>query len=67
MKATVCDCSYPYAFTKLLIFDEPTVALDPAIRHQLWRYLKQLRNAGTSILLTTHYLDEAEELSERKN
>jgi len=50
---------------QLLILDEPTVALDPHIRHQLWEYIKVLRDRGLSILLTTHYLDEAEILSDR--
>jgi ABC-type multidrug transport system ATPase subunit len=49
----------------LVIFDEPTVALDPDIRNQLWSYIKHLRNDGVSVLLTTHYLDEAEQLSDR--
>lgn len=50
---------------KLLILDEPTVALDPHVRRKLWDYIKEIRTAGTSILLTTHYLDEAEILSDR--
>lgn len=50
---------------KLLLFDEPTVALDPHIRRQLWETIKELKEAGTTIILTTHYLDEAEYLSDR--
>ncbi len=50
---------------KLLILDEPTVALDPHIRLQLWDYIKKLRDSGMTILLTTHYLDEAEALATR--
>ncbi|MGC2310568.1 MAG: ABC transporter ATP-binding protein [Candidatus Babeliaceae bacterium] len=50
---------------KLLILDEPTVALDPHIRRQLWDYIKALKNNNICILLTTHYLDEAEVLSDR--
>lgn len=50
---------------KLLILDEPTVALDPHVRRQLWDYIKQLKQTGTTVLLTTHYLDEAEYLSDR--
>lgn len=49
----------------LVILDEPTVALDPHIRRQLWEVIKQLKSQGTSVLLTTHYLDEAEALSDR--
>jgi len=48
-----------------LILDEPTVALDPQVRRALWDTLKSLRDSGMTILLTTHYIDEAEELSDR--
>lgn len=50
---------------KLIILDEPTVGLDPHIRRQLWEQIKVLKQNGSSILLTTHYLDEAEYLSDR--
>ncbi|MBA3751810.1 ABC transporter ATP-binding protein [Candidatus Dependentiae bacterium] len=50
---------------QLVILDEPTVALDPHIRRQLWEIIKDLKNQGVSVLLTTHYLDEAEVLSDR--
>ena len=50
---------------KLLLLDEPTVALDPHVRIQLWDYIKKLQADGMTILLTTHYLDEAEFLSSR--
>jgi ABC-2 type transport system ATP-binding protein len=49
----------------LVILDEPTVALDPHIRHQLWDLIKKLKTQGITVLLTTHYLDEAEHLSDR--
>jgi len=49
----------------LVILDEPTVALDPHIRRQLWDIIKELKSAGTSIILTTHYLDEAQALADR--
>jgi ABC-2 type transport system ATP-binding protein len=49
----------------VLFMDEPTVGLDPAARHQIWGTLSALRGQGVTILLTTHYLDEAELLSDR--
>jgi len=52
-------------YPKLVILDEPTVGLDPHVRHQLWKYLRDLRDSGTSILITTHYIEEAENLSDR--
>ena len=50
---------------KLLILDEPTVGLDPHIRQQLWVTIQDLKKAGVTVVLTTHYLDEAEVLSDR--
>ncbi len=50
---------------KLLILDEPTVGLDPHIRHQLWEVILDLKKQGVTIILTTHYLDEAEYLADR--
>lgn len=50
---------------KIIILDEPTVALDPHIRHQLWDIIKELKKEGITIILTTHYIDEAEILSDR--
>ena len=50
---------------KLIILDEPTVGLDPHIRRQLWDIIRGLKKSGITILLTTHYLDEAEKLSDR--
>ncbi len=49
----------------LIILDEPTVGLDPHIRRHLWDQIIDLKKKGSSILLTTHYLDEAEYLSDR--
>jgi ABC-2 type transport system ATP-binding protein len=47
---------------KLLILDEPTAGVDIELRHHLWRFLTKLNEAGTTIILTTHYLEEAEHL-----
>lgn len=50
---------------KIVILDEPTVGLDPHIRRNLWDVIKALKHDGVTVLLTTHYLDEAEYLSDR--
>ena len=47
---------------KVLILDEPTAGVDIELRQQLWSYVKMLNENGTTIILTTHYLEEAEEL-----
>ena len=47
---------------RLVILDEPTAGVDYELRMELWRYIRQLHSEGTTILLTTHYLEEAEEL-----
>ena len=49
---------------RLVILDEPTAGVDFELRMELWRYIRQLHAEGTTILLTTHYLEEAEELCE---
>jgi ABC-2 type transport system ATP-binding protein len=50
---------------QLVILDEPTVGLDPHIRRQLWQQIRDLKQLGVTVILTTHYLDEAEQLSDR--
>lgn len=50
---------------ELLILDEPTTGLDPQTRHQVWDRLEELRANGLSILLTTHYMEEAAQLCDR--
>jgi len=49
---------------RLVILDEPTAGVDFELRMDLWRYIRELHAGGTTILLTTHYLEEAEELCE---
>lgn len=50
---------------ELLILDEPTTGLDPAVRHLLWGKVKELHQQGVTIVLTTHYMHEAEVLCDR--
>ena len=57
-------CSMVYN-PKLLILDEPTAGLDPIARRALWKTIKDVRKEGITILLTTHYMDEAEHLCDR--
>jgi ABC-2 type transport system ATP-binding protein len=50
---------------RLLILDEPTAGVDVELRLELWQYVQRINGEGTTILLTTHYLEEAEELCDR--
>ena len=49
---------------RLVLLDEPTVGLDPQVRQELWALIDRLRSEGTSILMSTHYIEEAERLAE---
>jgi len=50
---------------KVLFLDEPTIGLDPQTRMRMWDYIKAVNDEGTTIFLTTHYMDEADHLSDR--
>jgi ABC-2 type transport system ATP-binding protein len=50
---------------KILFLDEPTAGLDTKSRHMLWDLIRKLNNSGTTIFLTTHYIEEAEDLCDR--
>jgi ABC-2 type transport system ATP-binding protein len=50
---------------KVLFLDEPTIGLDPQTRMRMWDYIKNVNKTGTTIFLTTHYMDEADQLSDR--
>ncbi|PLY02734.1 MAG: ABC transporter ATP-binding protein [Desulfuromonas sp.] len=50
---------------RLLILDEPTAGVDVELRHTLWDFVREINHQGTSVLLTTHYLEEAEAMCER--
>ncbi len=50
---------------KLIFLDEPTTGFDPSARREAWQMIEQLRDVGATVLLTTHYMDEAEHLADR--
>src|SRR5690606_16839634 len=50
---------------RVLFLDEPTAGVDVRLRRDLWSYVRRLRERGTTIVLTTHYLEEAQELADR--
>lgn len=50
---------------EIAFLDEPTVAMDPQSRHAVWDFIRELKDRGKTIILTTHYMEEAEELCDR--
>lgn len=50
---------------KIIFLDEPTTGLDPQARRNLWELVKSIRDKGTTVIITTHYMDEAEQLCDR--
>jgi ABC-2 type transport system ATP-binding protein len=50
---------------KVLFLDEPSAGVDVELRHDMWRLVRELRDAGTTIILTTHYIEEAEDMADR--
>lgn len=65
MKRKLMLCRGLLTDPEILILDEPTVGMDPLARRQIWDLLKQLNEKGMTILLTTHYIDEAQYLCKR--
>lgn len=50
---------------KILFLDEPSAGVDVELRHDMWRMVRRLREAGTTVILTTHYIEEAEDMADR--
>ncbi|HVO77488.1 MAG TPA: AAA family ATPase, partial [Methanomassiliicoccales archaeon] len=50
---------------KVLILDEPTTGLDPQARHLIWDKIRELKKSGVTVVVTTHYMDEAQQLCDR--
>jgi ABC-2 type transport system ATP-binding protein len=65
MKRRLMICKALMHQPVLLFLDEPTAGVDVELRDELWEYVRELRQAGTTIVLTTHYIEEAEELADR--
>lgn len=63
MKRRLLICRALVHSPKVLILDEPTAGADLELRHHIWEYLREINAQGTTILLTTHYMEEAEALS----
>jgi ABC-2 type transport system ATP-binding protein len=50
---------------QILFLDEPTAGVDVELRHEMWRMVRELRKSGVTIILTTHYIEEAQEMADR--
>jgi len=50
---------------RILFLDEPSAGVDVELRHDMWRMVRKLREGGTTIILTTHYIEEAEDMADR--
>jgi lipooligosaccharide transport system ATP-binding protein len=50
---------------ELVLLDEPTVGLDPQVRQELWSLIRRLRDSGATVLMSTHYIEEAQRLADR--
>lgn len=50
---------------EVLFLDEPTAGVDVELRHDMWNMVRRLRDQGVTIILTTHYIEEAEEMADR--
>jgi ABC-2 type transport system ATP-binding protein len=65
MKRRLMICKALMHEPVLLFLDEPTAGVDVELREELWKYVRDLRDRGTTIVLTTHYIEEAEKLADR--
>lgn len=65
MKRRLMTCKALVHSPGILVLDEPTAGVDIELRHRLWTYVRQLNADGVTIVLTTHYLEEAQELCDR--
>ncbi|NEK65413.1 MAG: ABC transporter ATP-binding protein, partial [Xanthomonas perforans] len=50
---------------RILFLDEPTAGVDVELRHDMWQMVRRLREQGTTVILTTHYIEEAEDMADR--
>ena len=64
-EAKIFRCHYIDQSARIIFLDEPTTGLDPQARRNLWELIKNIRERGTTVIITTHYMDEAEYLCDR--